>query len=181
MPKDKEDSEKDMKSQGLTVIDGDKAETKADKPQLGSTKHGLTYKQETFAQLVAEGKTLAEAYRTAYDASAMKPSHIYSEASRMRSKDKIAARIDALVDKRMRKKSHDAARTRAFILDQLMEIAENEKTTPANRIKALELLGKVDTVGLFKERVENETIKRSPEQVEREIKQRLAKFVGETS
>ena len=43
----------------------------------------LTAKQDKFARLVAEGKTQADAYREAYNASNMKPETIHKRASEL--------------------------------------------------------------------------------------------------
>ena len=48
-----------------------------------SVKGGLTAKQEAFAQGVAQGKTLSEAYRLAYDCQRMKDASIWTEASQL--------------------------------------------------------------------------------------------------
>jgi hypothetical protein len=56
----------------------------------------LTAKQEAFAQAIADGMGQADAYRSAYDAQAMKDSTVYPKASRMMNEGKIRARIDEL-------------------------------------------------------------------------------------
>lgn len=56
----------------------------------------LTPKQESFAQAVASGKTQADAYRSAYDASRMKQETIASKASILMADGNIRARVDEL-------------------------------------------------------------------------------------
>lgn len=56
----------------------------------------LTAKQEKFARLVAEGKTQAEAYKEAYNASQMKPETIHKRASELALDGEVAGRIDQL-------------------------------------------------------------------------------------
>jgi hypothetical protein len=56
--------------------------------------HGLTFKQESFAQLVASGRTQADAYRAAYPGSqAWKPGVVDVQASTMAANSKVAVRI----------------------------------------------------------------------------------------
>lgn len=57
---------------------------------------GLTGKQEAFAQAVAAGKSLADAYREAYDCSRSKDSTVYPRASRLMASGKVKARVAEL-------------------------------------------------------------------------------------
>jgi phage terminase small subunit len=57
----------------------------------------LTPKQERFAQLVAEGKTQADAYRGAFDTKpTTKPETIIANASRLMADSNISAMVDEL-------------------------------------------------------------------------------------
>jgi len=56
----------------------------------------LTAKQDKFARLVAEGKTQADAYREAYNASKMKAETIQNSAYKLMKNDEITARINEL-------------------------------------------------------------------------------------
>ena len=53
----------------------------------------LTPKQEAFAQAVASGKSQAEAYRIAYNASKCKPETVHVKASHLMADGKVAARV----------------------------------------------------------------------------------------
>lgn len=57
-------------------------------------KNKLTAKQDKFARLVAEGKTQADAYREAYNASKMKPETITNNAYKLTLNNDIATRIE---------------------------------------------------------------------------------------
>jgi hypothetical protein len=114
--------------------------------------HGLTEKQEMFAQGVAKGLTLAEAYRSSYNADEMKQASIYSEASRLMDNPAIAARAKALMARRQEQTfALDSMRVRQHVFDRLMIESVTDENPPAARIKALELLGKIDVVSMFKE------------------------------
>ena len=139
---------------------------------------GLTRKQEIFAKLVAEGSTLAAAYREAYEAQNMKPNTIFRSASLLMDKPQIAARVKALVREQEERDQHDAARIRRFVIERLHIEAENADNASA-RIRALELLGKLSDVGAFVERVETD-IKdvRTAAEIETELRDQLVSLLG---
>lgn len=56
----------------------------------------LTFKQEAFAQAIADGMTQADAYRAAYDAEGMTDNTIYVKASELIRNDKVADRVREL-------------------------------------------------------------------------------------
>lgn len=59
--------------------------------------HGLTPQQEVFAQAVAKGMSLADAYRTAYPASLKwKPDSLHQSASKLMADPKVSPRVDEL-------------------------------------------------------------------------------------
>ena len=61
-----------------------------------SVKDGLTAKQEAFAQAVAKGSTLADAYRKSYNAERMKDSSVWCNASKLMSDAKVAQRVESI-------------------------------------------------------------------------------------
>jgi phage terminase small subunit len=130
----------------------------------------LTVKQLVFADAVAKGSHQTAAFREAYDADGMKPSTIWSEASRLRRHPKVAARIDQLKAEAELSAAEKREGVREFVLHELTEMA-CEASTPSARLKALELLGK--SVGLFSDRVEVSAPERSIEELEAAIKQRI--------
>lgn len=70
----------------------------------------------------------------------------------------------------------DAVQLRRFITNKLIE--ETTKENASNRIKALELLGKISDVGLFSEKTEI-TVKNAPiEDLEAQIRGKLLKILG---
>lgn len=124
----------------------------------GKSPDGLTIKQNAFAEHVAAGSTLAAAYRAAYDAAGMSAGAIHTEASKLMSHPAIARRINAVVQERMAKTSHDAARIRAHVIERLHLESIDPDSSPAARVRALELLGKLDIVQVFKDKqAESET------------------------
>jgi hypothetical protein len=100
----------------------------------------------------------------------MKPSTIWSEASRLRRHPKVAARIHQLKAEAELSAAEKREGVREFVLHELTEMA-CEASTPSARLKALELLGK--SVGLFSDRVEVSAPERSIEELETAIKKRV--------
>lgn len=115
----------------------------------GRSVDGLTSKQEAFAAQVASGATLAASYRAAYDAASMSAAAIHNEASRLMDHPGIAQRVNALVRERQAKTSHDAARIRQHVIERLHAESIDPDSSPAARVRALELLGKLDIVAAF--------------------------------
>lgn len=133
-------------------------------------KGGLTAKQEAFAQGVANGLTLADAYRQSYNAENMKEASIYTEASLLMDNPKIVQRVSGIQQAREDKTLHDSARLRRLVLEQLHQEAMNAESDSA-RIRALELLGK--SIAMFTDRVEQEEGVRSSTDLEQELIARL--------
>lgn len=119
----------------------------------GAKSTPLTAKQRKFAEGVALGKTGAQAYREAYDSQgkAITQSH---EGSRLKNNPAVAAQIQALALAQEAQRHSTPAALRALVIQQLTEHAINPDVQPAQRLRALELLGKVTEVAAFTERRE---------------------------
>lgn len=139
-----------------------------------SVRDGLTAKQEAFAQEVAKGSTLADAYRSAYDAERMKDSSVWTNASQLMSDTKVAQRVKAIQDAMEQSSLHDQARLRRLVLERLHVEATKEENSDASRVRSLELLGK--TVAMFSDRVEQVETSRSASEIEQELLNRLAEL-----
>jgi hypothetical protein len=123
----------------------------------GKDPNGLTAKQEEFAQGVGtRGETLAASYRAAYDAASMSPAAVHVEACRLMQNPAVALRINALVQAKRVKTSHDAARIRQHVIERLHAESIDPDSTPASRVRALELLGKLDVVQAFTGKAQDE-------------------------
>jgi hypothetical protein len=114
---------------------------------------GLTPKQAKFAANLAEGMSQAEAYRNAYDAENMAPETIHAHASRLAKRDKVAARVDALIGERMRLIETRGVSDRSKVIKLLRQFAEDDARPDHVRLRAVELWGK--TCGAFVEIVED--------------------------
>ena len=134
--------------------------------------NGVSPKQSAFAAFVAEGDSYTEAYRKAYDASKMKDQVVWNAASRLAKNKKVVTYITALKKKDATAiEAHDKL-SKAWILERLQDEAQSEKNPAATRVRALELLGK--TSGLFDESTHITFENRTPEDVEKELLEKLA-------
>ena len=140
-----------------------------------SVKGGLTAKQEAFAQGVAKGGTLSDAYRSAYDCENMKDSSVWTEASKLMDHPQVVQRVNSLQKAQEDKTLHDHARLKRLVLEQLHREAMTADSDSA-RIRALELLGK--SIAMFTDRVEQDESPRSSAEIERELVERLSSITG---
>lgn len=113
----------------------------------------LTPKQREFARLVALGETKTGAYRKAYNSKG-KPTTQAVEAWNTATNPKVAQMIEAFRLANEVEKQQTPTQLRRLVISQLTQHALNEDFPPAQRVKALELLGKVTEVGAFTERKE---------------------------
>ena len=137
----------------------------------------LTPKQERFAQLVAGGKTYADAYREAYSATG-KDSTAHSEGSRLMKNPQISTRLEQITEQKHRAISRKAVTDRELVVGKLRRWTEDgidpttgDEPTQA-QLTAAQLLGR--TVALFSDKVEQVTTERTADEVAAEIKRRLA-------
>lgn len=113
----------------------------------------LTTKQRAFAEAVALGDTKAGAYRKAYKSKG-NPSTASRRAQELVKNGTIAAQIDALRLAAEARKYATPAALRSLVIERLTAHAIDEDVKPAQRLRALELLGKVTEVAAFTERRE---------------------------
>ena len=126
----------------------------------------LTEKQERFVQGIIEGKTQAEAYRSAYNCKNMSDNAIYREASLLVDNQKVAQRIKELREQMM-KPSIMTAQQRLEYLTRVIKGEEVEETVcwedgervsyyePASirtRLQAIDLMNKMQ--GEYVQKVE---------------------------
>jgi hypothetical protein len=153
-----------------------------DRPSLslvGDTgKDKLTSKQEHFAQLVASGERLTDAYRAAYNVGeGTKPSAVWTNASKLATQNaKVALRIKVLSEENAARKRTDDEKLRIWITDQLKHEAKVGSDT--SRVASLVALGK--TCQLFSEHiVTSQKDDRTAHDIEAELQQKLARFMAD--
>jgi len=113
-------------------------------------KVNLTKKQKDFARKVAEGKPKAQAYREAYDSQA-KPATQSNEGHKLMKNPAISAMIEAFTLANEAREYLIPAQIRTMAIQNLVSIAINDEEKTSNKLKALELIGKMSEVSLFSE------------------------------
>ena len=120
---------------------------------LGATSaHGikLTNKQKTFAKKVADGIPKAQAYRETYDSHTSKQNQAV-EASKLSANPKISTMIEAFTLANEAREYLLPEQMRTLAIQKLVEITTTEDEKTANKLKAIELIGKLHEVSLFNE------------------------------
>ena len=107
----------------------------------------LTGKQALFATLVAGGLNLSESYRRAYDAQGMSAGALRVEAHRLSRHPKIVRAVKALRQGCPKTKRQVAEASKEWVEIRLMDLADSPFSTTAQKISALEYLGK--NLGMF--------------------------------
>jgi hypothetical protein len=113
-------------------------------------KVNLTKKQKDFARKVAEGKPKAQAYRESYNSQA-KPATQSNEGHKLTKNPAISAMIEAFQVANEAREYLIPAQIRTMAIQNLVTIAIDEEEKTSNKLKALELIGKMSEVSLFSE------------------------------
>lgn len=136
----------------------------------------LTGKQEAFAQLVAKGSMLVEAYREAGYMPNGSDKTQWEAASRLMANSKVLARVKQLQADMEEDRRTIERRREEYVLKRLQDEAERAETD-GSRVRALELLGK--TIGMFTDRVEtDDKTERAASDIEAELRQKLERLLG---
>lgn len=120
---------------------------------VGAKEVKLTSKQKEFARQVALGETKAAAYRKSRNTKA-KPETASKRGQELAKHGAVAAQIEAFKLAFEAQKYTSPAHLRALAIQQLTEHSLNPEFPPAQRVKCLELIGKMTEVSLFTERRE---------------------------
>jgi hypothetical protein len=113
----------------------------------------LTSKEREFARQIAMGESKAGAYRKSRVSKA-KPATASRRGQELASKSAIQAQIDAYKVAFEAQRYTSPAHLRALAIQQLTEHSLNPEFPAAQRVKCLELIGKMTEVALFTERRE---------------------------
>ena len=131
----------------------------------------MTPKQLKFAQMVANGQQLSDAYRAAYAAQAMKPSSVHVEASRIMKLKPVKDKVASLVAESDKRIVNDRIAKREAVLEELTRLMQEGQPSDTAKIRAAELLGKHH--GIFAERVVIEPPEKTSDELAAEINQIL--------
>ncbi len=143
------------------------------------TAGGLTPKMEIFANLLARGLNLSQAYRDAYQSEGNFRT-VNQSASRLWAKPEIRARVEGLLQEQSTRMLRDSVSIRRHVLSRLLAESQDMKNKGSERISALIALGKIGSVGMFKEIGSVERLTdRPPEEIERELRAKLDVFLND--
>jgi hypothetical protein len=120
----------------------------------------LTGKQKAFAHAVALGETKAQAYRVSHKANASKRT-LNSEPYKLARDPRIAREVEAYQLALEAEKHRNPIQLKALLVQQLVQHSLDEDFPPAQRMKALQMIGNLFEVGAFLERKEVTTIRKS--------------------
>ena len=161
----------------LRIVEGGKDKQEQGR-RSGKAPSGLTHKQEAFAAAMAQGLSLSDAYRAAYDTSGMKPNVINNEASKLAARRDISDRVEAIVTETKRKNSvlteRAAQKHSERIWARLWAMVDDDVTPPAVKATLLSLGAKA--AGMLTEKVEIENKTGDAATIERELIERLQRL-----
>ena len=120
----------------------------------------ITGKMKAFAHAVALGETKANAYRKAYKPNATKRTLACKPYELMRD-ERIQREVQAYQLALEAEKHRNPIQLKALLVQQLVQHSLDEDFPPAQRMKALQLIGNLFEVGAFLERKEVTTVRKS--------------------
>jgi hypothetical protein len=120
----------------------------------------LTGKQKAFAHALALGETKANAYRKAYKPTATKRT-LACKPYELAKDERIKREVEAYRLALEAEKHRNPAQLKALLVQQLVQHSLDEEFPPAQRMKALQLIGNLFEVGAFLERKEITTVRKS--------------------
>jgi hypothetical protein len=120
----------------------------------------ITGKMKAFAHALAVGQTKAAAYRGSYNP---KPAHstMVTAPYKLAGDPRIQREVEAYKLAIEAEKHRTPAQLKALLVQQLVEHSLNEDFPPAQRMKALQLIGNLFEVGAFLEQKQTTVIHKS--------------------
>ena len=135
----------------------------------------ITSKQKAFAHAIALEERKAQEYRTSHKAKPSKRT-LRSEPYRLARDPRIAREIEAYQLALEAEKHRNPIQLKALLVQQLVQHSLDEDFPPAQRMKALQMIGNLFEVGAFLERKESTIIHKSSD-----IRTRLLERLGKVS
>lgn len=120
----------------------------------------ITHKQREFARAIAMGQSKAQAYRVSHKAKPSKAT-ITTEPYKLARDPRIAREVEAYRLALEAEKHRNPTQLKALLVQQLVQHSLDEDFPPAQRMKALQLIGNLFEVGAFLERKEVTTVRKS--------------------
>lgn len=132
----------------------------------------ITHKQREFARAVAMGQSKANAYRVSHKPNASKRT-LSSEPYKLARDPRITREVEAYRLALEAEKHRNPIQLKALLVQQLVQHSLDEDFPPAQRMKALQLIGQLFEVGAFLERKETTVVHKSTD-----IRTRLLERLG---
>ena len=147
-------------------------------------KNGLTPKMLAFCRAYIETGNQSEAYRRAYNTAKMKPESVTRMAVDLMADLRVSSAIRAMKGEADAVATKELGLTREWVIERLMRNAnlgfdEGGKPEGPTSNKALELLGKIDTLQLFVDRSKVTIEKTFDDMTEDELDAFIAQRAGE--
>ena len=136
----------------------------------------MTPKQHQFAREVVLGKSQADAYRSAYNTLRMNDNSIRREASRLMDNPNVATTVIKLQQKADAAVVQERIASREEVLQTLTGYMHSGEPRDSVRLRAAEMMGK--HYGLFTDRIEAVAPKRSVEEIQIELEEKLSSLLG---
>ena len=140
------------------------------------TKQPLTNKQREYARKLAEGTmSKRQAYKETYDVG-YEPS--LNSAPYVLARDKrIVKEVEAYKLAMEAEKLRNPAQLKALLVQQLVQHSIDDGIPPAQRLKALELIGKLYEVGAFMERKETTVVHTKSNDIKAQLIDRIRQVI----
>jgi hypothetical protein len=138
----------------------------------------LTHKQKEFARNIALGSTKTKAYRDAYKREG-KAKTVGNDAYKLSKRPEIITEIEAYKVALEAEKHRTPAQLKSLLIQQLVKHSLDEDFPPAQRVKCLELMGKLYEVGAFEERKTTTIVHESAKVKERLLSQLKSVMEGD--
>lgn len=133
---------------------------------------GVTAKEDGFAREVANGASLADAYRRSHDANDMQDNTLWAQAIKVNSRDRVRARLATLLDAKTAETLHDKRHATAWALKRLQAEAEDADTAGA-RVAAVQTVMRYHALLTDRQEVETSDA-RTTEELREELASALA-------
>jgi hypothetical protein len=161
----------------LTLIDGGKT---ADHLPVKVEHRGgdqigdkLTSKMHGFINsILKDGMNQSDAYRANYSVNRMSDNSIWNAACKLFALPKVSQRIEAGRKAQETAAVHSGASLRSDLIKRLEQMTR-KADTDANRLRAMEILGKTEHVSLFLDRSTDVVAALTPDQVQAELEAKL--------
>lgn len=132
----------------LPIEQGSKIEAPKTRVRSGRLPSGITAKMDAFARHVAEGLSLADAYRAAFNTANMKSRTVSNDASRLAQHRGVSAAIEGYRAEIEALNRMSALEQSERIWDRLWHLIEGKHVPPKVKVGALDLAARL--AGMFR-------------------------------